>query len=185
MNLTQKALLVIALVFGIAVVGSGITYFSYSNAEIRLASQVKAKQKSNEASYDTMWKVIAQKAEISSEYKDSFKDIYVAIMDGRYGDDQGGTLMKWIQESNPSFDVSLYKDLMVAVEGQRERFLREQQQLIDLNREHDNMIDTFPGSLFVGSRPKIEITVVTSAKTGAAFATGTDDDVDLFKQKGE
>jgi hypothetical protein len=181
-SFSQKILIaIVASLLSLGMIIGGM-YFSYSNSEIRLAAQVSAQQDANKAQYDTMWKVISQKAQIAEEYKDSFKSIYPAIMEGRYGNERGGSLMSWIQESNPNFDVSLYKDLMVSVEGQRERFLREQQELIDLNREHDLVIDTFPGSLFVGGRPKITITIVTSGKTDAAFATGQEDDVDLFKK---
>ena len=183
MTLTQKIAIAAAAIFlSLAVVFGGM-YFFYSNREITLAAQVSAKQEANKAQYDTMWKVISQKAQITEEYKNGFKDIYTAIMEDRYGDERGGSLMSWIQESNPNFDVSLYKDLMVSVEGQREKFLREQKELIDINREHDLVIDTFPGSVFVGSRPKIEITIVTSAKTDAAFATGQEDDITLYPKK--
>ena len=183
MNITQKVALAATAIFFSLIVIIGGMYFTYSNREITLAAQVSTKQEANKAQYDTMWKVISQKAQITEEYKTSFKDIYTAIMEGRYGDERGGSLMSWIQESNPNFDVSLYKDLMVSVEGQREKFLRDQKELIDLNREHDLVITTFPGSLFVGDRPMIEITVVTSAKTDADFATGQDNDVDVFQKK--
>lgn len=183
MNRAKKITFAAIVAFlSLAVIIGGM-YVTYSNREITLAAQVLAKQEANKAQYDTMWKVISQQAQITEEYKEGFKDIYAAIMENRYGDKRGGSLMSWIQEANPEYDTSLYGRLMASVEGQREKFLREQKELIDLNQAHDLVIDTFPGSVFVGSRPKIVITIVTSAKTGAVFATGQDDDVNLFPEK--
>ena len=40
---------------------------------------------------------------------------------------------------------------------------------------------TWPGSMFVGNRPEIEIAIVTSTKTEETFKTGKEDDVEVFK----
>ena len=105
-------------------------------------------------------------------------------MEGRYSDEGKGqqTFMKWIQESNPTFDASVYKDLMASIEGERNGFLVEQQKLIDIDLQHKNMRQTFPASMIIGSRPDLGITVITSAKTDNVYKTGQDNDVDLFKK---
>lgn len=154
----------------------------YRNAEVGLRNGVTAQQKANEASHDTMWKIISQKAQITSEYKDTFSKVYPEIIAGRYGNEKGGSLMKFITEANPNFDISLYKDLMVSIEAERKVFFRNQERLIDLKREHDDVLAKEPGRWFVGDRPKIEIKVVTSSRSDAAFQTGKDDEVDLFKK---
>ena len=87
--------------------------------------------------------------------------------------------MSWISESNPNFDVSLYKDVMVAIEAQRNIFTREQQKLIDLKREHDNLRLTFPSSIVCGNRQEVHIMIVTSAKTKDAYITGEENDIKL------
>ena len=94
---------------------------SYNNSEVALRNEVEANIQDLENVYDKMWKIISQKAQISQEYKSSFDEIYTHIMDARY-DKGDGTLMKWIQESNPNFDVSLYKDLAQSVEILRTEF---------------------------------------------------------------
>ena len=161
----------------------GCMYMSYSNGEVRLRNQVTAQQKANETSFDTCWKIISQTAQIADQYKDSFKEIYPALMEGRYGNARGGALMSWITESNPELSTKLYDKVAAAVEGQRTVFKRDQQKLIDLKREHDNLLMTMPSSWFVGSRPAVEIQIVTSTKTDVTFATGKEDDVDLFGKK--
>lgn len=157
-------------------------YVGLSNQEVQLASQFKAQQEKNKAEFDNTWKIIQQVAEVSDEYKESFAKIYPAIMAGRYGNARGGSLMSWVTESNPTFDTSLYSKLINAIEEQRTLFTAEQAKLIDIKREHDVLVQTFPGSFFLTGRQLPDMIIVTSAKTDDAFKTGKDDDVKLFKK---
>ena len=126
-NIIRIAVAIIVVIFGIAGCGS---YVSYNNSEVALRNEVEANIQDLENVYDKMWKIISQKAQISQEYKSSFDEIYTHIMDSRY-DKGDGTLMKWIQESNPNFDVSLYKDLSQSVEILRTEFANKQTTIID------------------------------------------------------
>ena len=56
--------------------------------------------------FDNTWKKIAGQAGVATEYKNSFKEVYVELMDARYKHDEGAgqeTLMKWITESTPQY----------------------------------------------------------------------------------
>jgi hypothetical protein len=163
----------------------GIMYFSYGNQEVTLRNQIVAQQKANEATYDEVWKVISQVAQVSENYKDSFKDIYVGVMNARYSKGDG-TLMKWIKEASPVFETKLYEKVANAIESQRATFTREQKKLIDIKREHDNLLDIQPGHFFlvtIGGKQKIDVQIVTSTRTDKAFKSGKDDDVDVFNKK--
>ena len=156
-----------------------------SNSEKKLYLSGKAMETSCQNNFDNMWKTIQQEAGVTEQYKDGFQEIYVSMMDARYGQDGDSgkeTLMKWIQESNPTFDSNLFAKLMNTIEGKREGFKIAQDQLIDIDRQHKQMKVTFPNSLIIGGRPDLEITVVTSAKTEAAYKTGQENDVELFKK---
>lgn len=178
----NKGLLVGALGVGGIFLVMGLMYASYSNAEVRLRNQLVAQQKKNEAVFDNTWKIIQQQAGVAEHHKDAFKDIYATMMDARYSQ-SGGEAMRWIQEHNPQFDSSLFSKLMTSIEAQRTIFTREQTKLLDLKREHDNLLQTLPASFFVGSRAPVEVTIVTSGKTTQSFETGQDNDVDLFKKQ--
>lgn len=177
----KKALIGLIPVVLLAVI-YGFMSVHYKNTEIRLRNQVGAQQKSNAAVFDNTWKIISQQAQISSEYKEAFKEIYPALMEGRYGNARGGALLSFITEANPQFDTKLYEKLANSVEAQRTVFTREQQKLIDLKREHDDLLAVFPSNWFVGDREPVEIRIVTSSRTEATFESGKDDDVDLFKK---
>ena len=162
-----------------AITAIGMT-FSYNNQEVALRQQAEAQRAKVESNFDTMWKIISQQAQVSNEYKDAFKEIYPDLIAGRYS--QGdGSLMKWIQESNPDFDASLYKTLMQSIEVQRIQFDKTQQRMVDIIREHETLCQTLPSSWFIKDKTPIEYTVISSSKTKLTMETGVDDDVELFK----
>lgn len=114
----------IAIILVGLVLGLGIFYFgmsvSYQNQNIELKNKILAQQKSNEANFDKMYKVISQIAQVSEQYRETFKEVYPQLIEGRYGNEKGGSLMKWVTESNPTFDTRLYDRLATAIESNRE-----------------------------------------------------------------
>ena len=186
----------------IAILALGLVFWGVglSNSEIKLKNRGNAQQEVCAAYFDKVWKILQQQAQVADQYKDGFKEIYKDLMAGRYSGDGKGqgqqTFMKWIQESNPNFSPALYEKLMASIEGQREGFLVEQEKLIDIDREHKNMCQTFPNSIIVGGRHEIGyqedengkvikkgITIIKSFKTDEVYKTGQENDVDLFKKE--
>ena len=152
------------------------------NREIDLRTAITAKISDEEATFDKMWKVLSQKAQVTDQYKGAFAEIYPKLIEGRYSKGDG-SLMKWIQESNPTFDVSLYKDLMSSIDNEREGFLTTQRQLIDLKREHDKLRLQWPWKWFINDDVKeIEIKIISSTHSKEVRSTGVDNDIDLFKK---
>ena len=178
-NKLVTLVLLILIALG-AIIGVSM-YFTYNNTEIKLRKEAVAQQDKVEGVYDKMWKIIQQKAQVSNEYKEAFKEIYPEIISGRYSSGDG-SLMKWLQESNPEFDTSLYKDLMAAIEIYRTEFQHSQERMIDIIREHEVLISTYPSKWFIKNKTPIEYTIISSTKSKTAVETGIDDDVDLFKK---
>ena len=172
---------------GVAVLGIVLWAVSLSNSEIKLRNRANAEQEVCAAYFDKMWKILQQKAGVTEQYKDGFKEIYSALMEGRYSDEGKGqeTFMKWVQESNPQFDASLYKDLMNSIEGERNGFFIEQQKLIDIDRQHKDMRMVFPASMVLGKRADLGIKVIKSLKTDQVYETKQENDIDLFAKKPE
>ena len=171
---------IVAIIFSIAAIGIGM-YVSYNNKYTTMKNLIAAKQTDIENNYDALWKIISQQAQVTDQYKDSFKEIYIGIMDARYsaGD---GTLMKWITEANPNFDSSLFQTLMVSIEANRKEFMNKQTHLIDMHREITNLQTVIPSKFFVPTTP-IEIKIITSSKAKRNLESGVDDEVDLFGKK--
>lgn len=180
MGKVYGAIAAIVVVLGVIVLGM---YFSTSNTEIALRTQAAAQQKKNEAIYDKVWKTIQQKAGIVDKYAGDFKAIFGTLMSERYqGETKGAPMFKWITEHNPNFSVDLYKDLSDAVESNRAEFVMVQSRLLDIKREHQNLLKQFPSCVFVGGRDTLKIQIVTSTKTEKTFAIGKEDSVTLFNK---
>jgi len=174
----KKTLLItsgVIILFAIFIVGY---FIKISNSEKSLRNKIAAQQEMCEAYYTKLWEILKTKAGVADEYAKKFKDIQIGIMEGRYS--TGGEMMKWIQEANPNFDASLYKDVMNSIEGERNGFFVEQKKLRDIKVTHDNMIDLFPSNLIVGKRGKIDVIILKNIATKAAYESGTDTSPDLF-----
>lgn len=152
----------------------------YSNREVKLVNQFNMEMKNREATFDNMFKDISQIAQVAEKYKESFKDIYVHITSERYDKDDG-VVMKWVQEKNPQFDTKLYDRLANTIEVRRQEFLLVQRKLMDIENQHNNLLDVFPSSLFLSGRERLNYQVVSSTHTKNVMETGIEDDIDVFK----
>ena len=172
-NLLIGGGIVIILVLGIIMYA-----VSTSNGEVRLRARIGGQQEMTEAYYTALWEILTTKAGVAKEYASKFKEIQVAIMEGRYS--TGGELMKWIQEANPEFDASIYKDIMNSIESKREGFFIEQKKLRDMAVEHETMLKTWPSKLVVGDREPIKVIILKNIASKKAYDTGTDSSTVLF-----
>jgi hypothetical protein len=181
-NITLLATIVVIIGLGLII---GVMYMNYSNTEVGLRNRIEAKQKDNTSRFDNMWKEINQVAQVTEGQKNALREIFEGYAKARSGSGDGGSLAKWIHESVPNVDTSTFNNLQNIITGSRDRWTEEQAKLIDLNLQHDNCLMQAPSSWFVGSRPRIEIKIVTSSRTEAAFDAGKDDDVNVFPRKAE
>lgn len=182
-NVSVKTIVAVSIIviLGLGFIATVGGYFSYNNKEVSLREQAEAQRGKVEGVHDAMWKIISQKAQVSNEYRAGFDSIYTHIIDGRYSKGDG-SLMKWITEANPNFDTSLYKDVMDAIEVQRTQFMKAQERMIDIKREHSTLCKTYPGRWFISNTSEIEYTIVSSTQSKQTMETGLDDNVDLFKK---
>lgn len=166
-------LLVVLLIYGVSV----------SNGEARLRNQLKAKQTDNNSEYDNLWKKISQSAQVTDAQKQALVDIIVGNSKARAGQG-GGSLATMVHEAVPNVDTKTFENLQNIITGSRDSWTFRQKELLDLKREHDNMLSTFPSSMILGflGREPIDVTIVTSGRTKDAFKTGADDDVDVFNK---
>ncbi|MBR1719382.1 MAG: hypothetical protein IJ726_03050 [Phocaeicola sp.] len=172
-------ILICVIVVLIVLVGM---YFTYNNKEVSLRKEINAQRGKIESVHDKMWKVIQQKAEVSEQYRETFEKIYPELISGRYAND-GNNAMKWIQEANPDFDTSLYKDLQQAIEIQREYFNNAQTRMLDVIKERETLLEQYPAKWFISNKEKIEYEVISSTKTKSTITTGIDDEVNVFGKK--
>jgi hypothetical protein len=181
MSNNKKILICAIIIVGCIIAWCFCCYFSYNNNEVSLRNQASAQIEKIEATHDKMWKIIQQKADVTDQYKEAFDSVYTHIMSERYATDDG-SLMKWIKESNPEFDSSVYKDLSESIEVYRTEFQKSQERVLDIIREHKTLCETYPGKWFISDTSDIEYTTVSSTRSKTVMTTGLDDDVDIFKK---
>ena len=178
--MTSTGIIIIAIVV-VAIVLITM-FFSYNNKEINLRKEAEAQRGKIESVHDKMWKVIKQKANVTEEYREMFEKVYPEIIAGRYSGD-GASAMKWIKEANPEIDASLYKDLMQAIEIQREHLNTAQTRMIDVIREREALIESYPSRWFISNKSQIEYEVISSTRTKTVMGTGLDDDIEMFSKR--
>lgn len=186
----MKTLIAIGALVGVFILTAAVLFFggvSFHNKEVQLRNLITAKQTDNKNEMDAMWKNIAQTAQVAEKDRDSLMAIFQNYATARSGgSDNKAPLMKWVTESCPQVAVNsqTFEKLMNIIVSQRDGFKFRQKELLDFNREHDNLIDVFPGNLYamVLHRGKIDVIIVTSTRTDNAFKTGKDDDTQLFSK---
>lgn len=184
--------LIVVGVLGISAVGValavGVWAMGVHNQAIGYETQFAAQVDANKSTYDKVWRILADKAGITEKYAGDFKAIYSDLMMNRYGAPDkrgsGGSLMLWVQEKNPDFDIALYKDLSQSVEALRTEFDMVQKKMIDIKRVHQNLRLQQPTALVLSvmGHKELELKMVTSTKTEKAFDSGKDDAPGLFQK---
>lgn len=167
------------IVVGVLVVVLVAMYFSYNNREIALRKEAEAQGGKIESVHDTMWKTLKQEAGVTDQYRKTFEELYPKLIAGRYSN-EGGELMKMITESNPDFDTRLYDKLMQSIEAQRAYFASAQQRMLDILRERETLIESYPSRWFVSNKQKIEYEVISSTTSKETMQSRIDDDIELF-----
>lgn len=178
----KKGLIITSIIAaGLAVIVL-MTYWSLNNSEVKLRNLAEGQEQVCKNNFDAMYKTIKQIANVTEEHKNAFKDIYLGMTSGRYENDKQ-VLMKWVRESNPNFKTGMYERLADVIESKRDGFKHEQDKLADIQREWKDLTMTLPGSIFVGGRPALAITFVSSANTKEVYRTGEENDLELFDKK--
>ncbi len=157
-------------------------YIGAVNGEARIRADFDAQQKVNESSFDKMWKIIQQSASVPEAERESFRKTYVEIMQATQGVAGNGQLASFFTQAKIDISPDLFAKLMTSIESQRESFHRDQMKLLQIKAEHDKILTVFPSSLFLAGKQRLDAKIVTSGRTDQAFATGKDDDVELFKK---
>ncbi|MFH1712297.1 MAG: hypothetical protein ABH846_03630 [Patescibacteria group bacterium] len=168
----------IIVVLGAVTYGAAAWY--YNNTEVDLSNRHDEQGSVCMAYHDVMWKSIKQVAMVPDAAKGTFKEIYLPLMEGRYGDKGSGALFQWIQENHPEFDWSLYGKVQDVIEAKRQAFFEQQKLWIAIHKQHKDLLEKWPGSYFVGDRDTLAITIITSTNTEKVYETGKDDDIELF-----
>jgi hypothetical protein len=178
--------LLIVLISAVFCIILGCTLIGYTvstlNSEQKLRNLVSAKQVDNTNEFDNMKKKLNQICQLPEAQTQMLMDIIVKNSEVRAAGQGKGSVFAMVQESVPNVNIDIINRLANEITASRNAWTMRQKELIDINREHTDIITTIPSSVICGMfgrNSKIDITVVTSANTKQAFKTGEDNDTDL------
>jgi hypothetical protein len=184
MNKTLATLLVIGgagLLLGVILLAWGISSY---NSQASLKNLYEMKIKDNSSEFDNMWKKISQVCQLADSKKEAFREIFVSNSEARTPEG-AGKMMLWVKEAAPNLDLKVYDNAQNVIVASRDAWTMRQKESIDIAREYNQNMVTFPKNVFLGmfGFQKIDPKVITSGRTEKAFETGKDDDVSLTPKK--
>lgn len=184
MSTTVKVLIgvgALLLLVGVSCVG---TVISTNNSLVSMEQSIKAQYDQNRNNYDNMWKKFREVAQVPAMYTEDLKKVYDSAITNRYGAEGSKAMFQFIQEHNPTFDSSMYKQIQQVIESGRNSFEANQKMLLDKKRVYETRLGQFPTNFvasFLGF-PKIDLNqfnIITSDQTDEAFRTKKADEVKL------
>jgi len=185
----MKTSVIVAIgMFGMGVllmIMSAFIIMGMNNSAVRMEAGVQAQYDQNQNMRSKMVNSIAEAAQVPEMYKNDFKEVLTAAVEGTYGKDGSKAVFQWIQERQINFDSALYTKIQTMIESNRAEFALEQKKLIDKKRQYfDVKLKTFPSGVILGflGFPKIDadkFKVVVSQDNAEVFGKGVEAPIKL------
>jgi Na+-transporting NADH:ubiquinone oxidoreductase subunit NqrC len=118
----------------------GVAYINAANYGVRAEQEIQALWDDNQNVLGQYTLKMQEAAQVPEMYKNDFKEIVTAAMQGRYGADGSRATFQWIKENNLKFDSSMHAKLQTLIEAGRNEFQAKQTRLIDAKRVYQTSL---------------------------------------------
>lgn len=145
----------IVIVFLIA----ATSYISANNYGAGIEAQLNAEYDNNQNVLAQGQQKVLEAAQVPSMYKDDFKEIIAADVQGRYGKDGSKATFQWLKEHDIALDSAMYKKIQQLIESYRDEFKNSQTKMIDVRRQYETAQGYFWRGLWlrIAGFPKVDM----------------------------
>lgn len=178
----NKTVVTLVAVGGVVLLGLIFLFSAIGsfNGYTKLENLAKATQEDNKNVLDNTRKAIREAASVSDKEVDALTNIIIGYADAR-GDNTAGSgqlvTVGMVSEAVPSItEVKTLTNLQNIVVAGRKDWQFSQTRLLEIKRQGDDMISTFPSGMILKmfGKTEIEVVIVTSSETKENFQSGED-----------
>ena len=135
-------IVIVMLMFSVAAVAL-FSYVSANNYGASIEAQLNSLRDNNQNVLAQGQQKVMEAAQVPSMYKDDFKEIITADVQGRYGKDGSKATFQWLKEHDVNIDAELYRKIQQLIESYRDEFKNSQTRMIDVRRQYEASLGFF------------------------------------------
>ena len=158
----------VGLIIALIIVAT-TSYISANNYGARIEPQLNAEYDNNQNILAQGQQKVLEAAQVPAMYKDDFKELIAADIQGRYGPNGSQATFQWLKERELNVDAQLYRKIQQLVESYRDEFKNSQTKMIDVRRQYEAEQGLFWRGMWlrIAGFPKVDMTkfkpIVTDA----------------------
>ena len=126
----------VGLIVAVLVIAAS-SYIGANNYGARIEAQLNAEYDNNQNILAQGQQKVMEAAQVPAMYKDDFKEIISADVQGRYGKDGSKATFQWLKEHDVALDSAMYKKVQQLIESYRDEFKNSQTKMIDVRRQYE------------------------------------------------
>ena len=136
------------------------SYISANNYGARIEAQLNAEYDNNQNILAQGQQKVLEAAQVPAMYKDDFKELIAADIQGRYGPNGSQATFQWLKERELNVDAQLYRKIQQLVESYRDEFKNSQTKMIDVRRQYEAEQGLFWRGMWlrIADFPKVDMT---------------------------
>lgn len=146
----MKILLAVGLAAVLTLGSCTAMFFGIKNTCVAHEKGINFQYEKNQAALAGYTNKIMDLVQVPAMAKNQIKEIAVAAIQGRYGQEGSKALFQAIVEQNPNVDPGLYRQIMQEMSAGRNSFDADQTTILDKCRVYDTYVESAPQSFFVG-----------------------------------